>query len=86
MEGRVYKPLQKEKVLRVLQKPSARRKGVTVMELMQNLGIGDPRARIRDLRADGYDIETVYRDADGKFHPWGLYFLREKEEVCRTGS
>ena len=86
MEGRAHKPLQKEMVLKVLQKPSARRKGVTVYELMVNLGIGDPRARVRDLREDGYIIDTVFRDADGKFHPWGLYFLRDKEEVCRTGS
>lgn len=77
------KPLQKELVLYALMK--AGDKGVTILGLTtiyyegRRYRIGDPRARVRDLRVDGHNIDTEYRDADGKFHPWGLYFLREKE-------
>lgn len=79
MNGREYRPTQCERILRVLQSGAARRKGVTIMELQQYLQIGDPRARIRDLREMGYRIDTVNRDKDGKYHAYGRYFLREPE-------
>lgn len=56
MRGREDKPLQKEILLQVMATPSARKNGVTVVEIMMNTGIGDPRARFRDLEEDGYVI------------------------------
>lgn len=55
-----YRPLQKETLLQFMSTPQARKAGVTVMEIMMYTGIGDPRARIRDLIDDGHKILKVW--------------------------
>ncbi|VWC76083.1 hypothetical protein BLA39750_00880 [Burkholderia lata] len=53
-------------------------KGVTTLEAMRFLDIVDPRARIAELRKEGYRINTswVRQPAEcGRLHTVGLYTL-----------
>lgn len=64
----------KERVLDYLMSRRAMKRGATICEINTALGIGDARERIRDLRVDGHNIETVFRDENGDYHAWGRYF------------
>ena len=64
----------KERVLDYLMSKWAMKHGATICEINQRLRIGDARERIRDLRQDGHNIETVFRDSNGDYHSWGRYF------------
>jgi hypothetical protein len=64
--------------------------GVTTLEAMRFLDIVDPRARIVELRKEGYRIKTSWvhqRSECGRPHSVGLYTLTDKAEgVAITGA
>jgi hypothetical protein len=65
------------------------RAGVTTLEAMRFLDIVDPRARIVELRKEGYSINTsrVHQPSEcGRLHVVGLYTLTGNvEAVAITG-
>jgi hypothetical protein len=64
------------------------RAGVTTLEAMRFLDVVDPRARIVELRKQGYRIDTSWveqRSECGRLHAVGLYtFTRNVEGVAIT--
>lgn len=63
------------------------RAGVTTLEAMRFLDIVDPRARIVELRKEGYRINTswVHQPSEcGRPHAVGLYTLTGSVEGCAT--
>lgn len=68
------KKTHKEKVLDYLMSKWVMRHGATICEINERLRIGDARERIRDLRNEGHNIETRFRDSNGDYHAWGRYY------------